>query len=136
MRHVVLALGFLLTSSAVAQTPLVYVRCARTDAPVDLTLDVTVDGVTRSTTRTMRGVDVYDVLPDVTHFFSGFSAPCDLMHRAADGTERILYDCSGTSTDESSCAAMDPAVSFDGATVAFTVFRGALAARRSPCTRR
>ncbi|MCB9611171.1 MAG: hypothetical protein H6722_01815 [Sandaracinus sp.] len=132
MRHVVLALGFLLTSSAVAQTPLVYVRCARTDAPVDLTLDVTVDGVTRSTTRTMRGVDVYDVLPDVTHFFSGFSAPCDLMHRAADGTERILYDCSGTSTDESSCAAMDPAVSFDGATVAFTVFRGALAAGSEP----
>lgn len=139
MRPVPLALASFFATTALCvgtaaaqSTPLVYVRCARTDVTVDLTLDVTIDGTTRAVTRTMRGLDVYDVLPDVTHFFSGFNAPCDLMHRAADGTERVLYDCSSTSTDEASCAAMDPAVSFDGATVAFTVFRGPLSAGSEP----
>ncbi len=119
--------GVAASATASAQgVPIVYVRCARTTATVDVTGNVTVGGTSRMATRTMRGLDVYDVLPDVTHFFTGFSAPCDLMHRAADGTERVLHDCSTSSTDASACAAMDPAVSFDGRTVAFAVFRGAL----------
>ncbi len=114
-------------SSALAQdVPIAYVRCARTTATYDATADVTVGGATRSATRTLRGLDIYDVLPDVTHFFTGFSAPCDLVLRDPDGTERVLYDCSSTSTDAASCAAMDPAVSFDGRTIAFSVFRGPL----------
>ncbi|MFO0556791.1 MAG: hypothetical protein U0269_02110 [Polyangiales bacterium] len=106
--------------------PIVYVRCARTTATVEVSGMVTVGGVSRMATRTMRGLDVYDVFPDVTHFFSGFSAPCDLVYRAADGNERVLHDCSSSSTDASACAAMDPAVSFDGRTVAYAVFRGTI----------
>ncbi len=117
-------------AAASADVPIVYTRCVRTDAPVDVTMDVTVDGVTRSATRTMRGLDVYDILPDVTHFLGGFSAPCDLVYRDEAGSERVLYDCSSESTDEAACAAMDPAVSFDARTIAFTVFRGSLEAHR------
>ncbi len=114
-----------------AEVPVVYVRCARTDASLDITMDVTVDGVTRPATRTMRGLDIYDVLPDVTHFFGDFTAPCDLMYRDASGSERVLYDCSSSSSEEPACAAMDPAVSFDARTIAFTVFRGRLEYFRS-----
>jgi hypothetical protein len=103
---------------AAAQVPIVYTRCARTTETIDLTVG--------GATRTMRGVDVYDILPDVTHFLSGFNAPCDLVLRAADGSERVLYDCSSSSSETDACAAMDPAVSFDGRTIAFAVFRGTL----------
>ncbi len=112
--------------SARADVPIVYTRCARTDASMDVTMDVTVDGVTRPATRTMRGLDVYDVLPDVSHLLGDFTGPCDLVYRDEAGSERVLYDCSSGSTDEAGCAAMDPAVSFDARTVAFTVFRGPL----------
>jgi uncharacterized protein (TIGR03382 family) len=118
LRMVSLGVFWLLVAPASAQVPIVYTRCAHTTA----TMDLTVGGVT----RTMRGLDVYDVLPDVTHFLSGFNAPCDLVLREADGSERVLYDCSSTSSDAASCAAMDPAVSFDGRTIAFAVFRGPL----------
>ncbi len=117
-----------LTSTKVAAQPIVYVRCPRAGAALDVTATVTVDGSPRSVTRTLRGLDGYDALPDVTHFLGDFTAPCDLMFRDADGAERVLYDCSSTSTDEEACAAMDPAVSFDGRTVAFSVFRGSLRA--------
>jgi hypothetical protein len=112
--------------AAAQDVPIVYVRCARTTGSVDLTGEVVIDGTSRSVTRTMVGLDVYDVLPDVTHFHSGFSAPCDLVLRQPSGEERVLYDCSSSSSDASSCAAMDPVVSFDGATIAFAIFRGTL----------
>lgn len=111
-------------SAAAQGVPLVYVRCARTTQTVELQGMVTVGGASRMATRTMRGLDVYDVLPDVTHFFTGFSGPCDLVHRAADGAERVLHDCSSSSSDAAACAAMDPAVSFDGRSVIYSVFRG------------
>lgn len=119
-----IALG--ITAHAEAQVPIVYVRCARTTATVEVTGEVVVGGVRRTATRTMRGLDVYDALPDVVNFDSNFTAPCDLMMRDAAGSERVLFDCSSTSSDAASCAAMDPSVSFDGGTVAFTVFRGTL----------
>lgn len=95
--------------------PIAYVRCPRTTEPLQL------PGGT-----TMLGIDIYDILPDVTHFYSGFSAPCDLVLRQPDGTESLLYDCGSESTDAAACAAMDPAVSFDGERIAFAVFRGTL----------
>ena len=106
--------------------PIVYTRCARTNVSVEVTQEVTFGGSPRTLSRTLGGWDVYDQLPDVTHFFSEFNAPCDLVLREADGAERVLYDCTTTSTDEDACAAMDPAVSFDGRTIAFAVFRGSL----------
>jgi hypothetical protein len=113
-------------TAAAAETPIVYVRCPRTDASFDVSGDVVIDGMLQPVTRTMRGLDVYDVLPDVVHFYDGFVAPCDLVLRDAEGVESTLYDCATGSTEASTCAAMDPAVSFDGATVAFTVFRGSI----------
>lgn len=106
--------------------PIVYTRCARTTAELDVTGTVLVGGVSKTATRHMRGLDVYDVLPDVTHFHGGFSAPCDLMLRDASGAEKVLHDCSSTSSDAASCAAMDPAVSFDGKTVVYAVYSGPL----------
>ena len=52
------------------------------------------------------------------------------MLRQPDGSEQILYDCTTDSTDAPACAAMDPAVSFDGKRIAFSVFRGTLAPNR------
>ena len=127
---VLLALFALGISARASGQPLVYVRCPRSDAPLEISATVTVAGASRRVSRTFRGIDGADVLPDVTHFFGGFSAPCDLVYRATDGSERALYDCTSISTDEDSCAAMDPAVSFDGRTVAFTVFRGPLSRPR------
>ena len=75
---------------AFAAVPIVYSRCERATGTYDLTGTVTVNGVKQEMTRTLRGLDVYDVLPDVTNFFSGFSAPCDLNFRQADGNERII----------------------------------------------
>jgi len=95
--------------------PIAYVRCPRTT-----------ESLTLPNGATFLGLDIYDVLPDVSAFFSGFNAPCDLVLRQPDGTEEILYDCTSSSTDEAACAAMDPAVSFDGQRVAFAVFRGPL----------
>ena len=101
---------------AVAQAdPIAYVRCPRTT-----------ETLTLPNGTTYQGLDIYDVLPDVTNFYAGFSAPCDLVLLSPDGTEDILYDCSAESTDAAGCAAMDPAVAFDGETIAFSVFRGPL----------
>lgn len=112
----ILALPALLYCSAAAalEYPITYVRCERTVEPIE------VDGTA------VRYADVADVLPDVVNFFGDFNAPCDLMLLEPDGEERVLYDCSSTSTDRSACAAMDPAVSFDGKEIAFTVFQGSL----------
>ena len=109
-----------------AQEAIVYSRCERTTETFDLTADVTINGQQQNITRTMKGMDIYDVLPDVTNFFSNFSAPCDLVYRDPNGIETVIFDCSSTSTDAASCAALDAAVSFDGDTIAFSVFRGSL----------
>ena len=114
-------------SFAFAQVPIVYVRCERTTAPFVLDKNISVNGVRLKASKEFTGIDIYDVLPDVTNFFSNFSAPCDLVRRDADGTETVLFDCSGKSTNRSACAALDPAVSFDGKKIAFSVFRGTLA---------
>ena len=106
--------------------PIVYIRCERTDRQVTLKGTVVIDGQRKPASRVMRGADIYDVLPDVSHFFGGFSGPCDLVYRAPSGEERVLYDCSSRSSMEQACAAMDPAVSFDGRRVLFALFEGSL----------
>lgn len=101
--------------AAAQDDPIAYIRCPRTTESIEL-----------PSGTTMLGLDIYDILPDVTHFFSGFAAPCDLVLRQPDGSEEVLYDCASESTDAAACAAMDPAVSFDGETIAIAVFRGPL----------
>ncbi|MCH9640044.1 MAG: hypothetical protein K0U40_11205, partial [Betaproteobacteria bacterium] len=117
---------FIDLSSAFAQDPIVYSRCERTTTPYTVTADLTINGVTETKTKTFTGLDMYDALPDVTNFFSNFTAPCDLVYRDAAGDETIIYNCSASSTMENACAALDPAVSFDGKTIAFSVFKGPL----------
>lgn len=62
------------SASAVAQTPIVYVWCPRTDAPLVITGEVTSGGITRTITRSVVGWDNYDRLPDVVHSFGDFAA--------------------------------------------------------------
>ncbi|MFK7988436.1 MAG: MYXO-CTERM sorting domain-containing protein [Sandaracinaceae bacterium] len=130
LRSSTLALALVLSAlaplAAQAQDPIVYARCARTTDTFELTADVTVGGVTRSASRTLHSLDVLDAMPDVVNFFGDFAGPCDLVYREPSGAERVLYDCSSTSTDDNACAAMEPSVSFDGQTIAFAVFHGQL----------
>lgn len=119
-------LVLLYVGEAFAADPIVYSRCKRTTSTYELSGTVTVNGESLNLTRTMTGLDAYDVLPDVTNFLGNFSAPCDLVYRDANGVETVIYNCSATSTDQNACAALDPAVSFDGKIIAFSVFRGSL----------
>lgn len=111
------------------QVPIVYSRCARTERQAPITGEVFVGGHQIKVTKTLGHTDVLDVLPDVTNFFGGFSVPCDLVFREPDGRERVLYDCASRSSDAATCAALDAAVSFDGKTIAFAVFRGSIERR-------
>jgi hypothetical protein len=116
----VLAFALVVPALAHAQDdPIVYVRCPRTT-----------ETLTLPNGATFQGLDVFDVLPDVSAFFSGFNGPCDLVLRQPDGSEEVLHDCTSSSTDGAACAAMDPAVSFDGERMAYAVFRGPLAPGR------
>lgn len=77
----------------------------------------------RSTgTAMVRGVEVmldnYDPLPDSSLVFDGFKE-ANIVDRAADGTERTIYDCIGN--DQVHCAALDPRVSPDNKKIAFAV---------------
>jgi hypothetical protein len=110
---------------AADEVAVVYSRCVRTEreAPVTATVQVPGRGPV-TTTKRLAHSDVLDVLPDVTNFFGGFAVPCDLVLREPGGAERVLYDCGRGSTEARTCAALDAAVSFDGRTIAFAVFRG------------
>ena len=113
-------------SHALAAEPIIYSKCKRTTENFDLTATVTIAGQQQSITRTLTGLSIYDNLPDTARFLTDFTAPCDLVYRDAAGVETVIYDCSTTSTDAASCAALDGAVSFDGQRVAFSVFKGTL----------
>lgn len=138
MLSIVSLLGMLSLSSvqptggdpeAMAPPPIVYSRCARTEGSLRVTAIVVVDRIAVTVTKVLGHTDVLDALPDVTHFFDGFSAPCDLILRESTGGERVLYDCKSRSTEKNTCAALDAAVSFDAKTVAFAVFRGSIERR-------
>jgi hypothetical protein len=113
-------------SASDPDVPIVYSRCARTEKELAIDATVNVGGTPTRITRVLKHTDVVDVLPDVVNFFGGFSVPCDLVLRGADGQERILYDCSRTSTEQQTCGALDAAVAFDAKTIAFAVFRGSI----------
>ncbi len=121
--HVAFAV-WLVSSVAFAQVPIVYSRCPRGNAPVTLSTNVTLGGVTTMQGVTLQSGDLLDALPDTSKQTSNFVAPCDLIFRDADGGEHTLYDCSSVSGADAGCAALDPAVSFDAKTIAFSVFRG------------
>jgi len=102
---------------------IVYVRCPRTLATVELEGDVETAEGTRHVTRTLGYTDVYDQLPRPTAF-AGFVAPCDLVLRTDDGEETTLFDCSASASPTRTCAATEPAVSHDGRKVAFSLWWG------------
>lgn len=117
---------------AFAETPIVYTRCKATTDTITINRDVTLNsgagGGTLNVSKTFIGLSAYDTLPDVTNFFSGFAAPCDLIHRDASGIETVIHDCSTTGSviGQPSCAAMDASVSFDADKITYAVFRGTL----------
>jgi hypothetical protein len=104
----------------------VYVRCRRTTQTVTVSLEIEKAGEVMQAERTLGYADVYDRLPSAQRMHGSHVAPCDLMYRAGDGSEEILYDCGSISDGESACAALDPAVSHDGRYVAFSVARGSV----------
>jgi hypothetical protein len=110
-------------TGGVTDSGIVYVRCARTRAPLEVTADVVVDGATVSATKSFAHVDVYDALPSPARV-NGVVAPCDLMWRSDDGDDEVVHDCSSTASDVESCVAIDPAVSHDGSTLAYVVVHG------------
>lgn len=113
----------------VAADPIVYSRCPRTTHTLEVTRDITVNGETNPVTKTFYGLSGVDILPDVTNFFGGFNAPCDLVLRQSNGSETIIHNCTAISTSADACAALDPAVSFDATKITFAVFKGALVER-------
>lgn len=70
---------------------------------------------------TITALDNYDPLPDVFFVFGDFKE-ANIVDRAADGTERTLFDCIGD--DNLHCAALDPRVSPDNKKIAFSVVYG------------
>jgi len=73
-------------------------------------------------------MDSYDLMPEVAHFHTDFSAPCDLMMIDPQGVETVLHDCSttGSTVGQPTCAALDVAVSFDGLEITYSLFQGTL----------
>lgn len=126
IRLISVFLLLLFIAEAFAETPIVYSRCKRTLDTLQVTDTVMVGGSPEQASRTLTHMDVYDVLPDVTNFFDNFSMPCDLVYRDASGVETVLYDCSTTSTDLASCAALDAQVSWDATKIVFSLFKGTL----------
>lgn len=94
---------------------IIYSRVPRTRGQYEVALR---DG----TPYTLESPDVWDTLPDSRMVFEGFNAPGQLVLLETDGSERILYDCFESPVP---CVPLDPAVSFDGHKVLFSVYRGA-----------
>jgi MYXO-CTERM domain-containing protein len=109
-----------------AEVPIVYTRCPRGHQAFPFTGKLVKNGVTTMPTVMVPNGDLLEPLPEVARAIGDFVAPCDLVYRDEQGSERILYDCISGSTKDNACAALDAAVSFDAKTVAFTVFRGPL----------
>ncbi len=112
------------TGGIAASTGMVYARCVRTTAPLEIEGDVVdAEGATSRVTRSIGYTDVYDELPRIGAR-GGFVAPCDLVFVDEDGTEEVLFDCSSIASDSRTCAAIEPTVSFDARKIAFSVWWG------------
>ncbi|HRK57115.1 MAG TPA: hypothetical protein PLQ67_06275, partial [Burkholderiaceae bacterium] len=78
---------------------------------------------------TIKNMDVYDRLPEASNKTEGMSAPGQLVYRDPNGAEKILFDCCADGLCKTpkahpqnyACLPMDPAVSFDGKEVVFSV---------------
>jgi len=88
---------------------LVYLRVPRYQGAYDITL---ADG----SSFTLTKADIWDALPEVSRKTGGFNAHGQLVHRASDGTESIIYDCSNLP-----CSPTDPSISPDGTKILFSV---------------
>lgn len=109
---------------------IVYVRVPRTQEVVHVDAE-------QYPTSDRAGRDVaaalHDRLPEVGNILDNINAPGQLVWRKADGTETVIYDCTGANPahqpspprdGEDTCIPMDPAVSYDGREVVFSVFHG------------
>ncbi|MCK9539950.1 hypothetical protein [Dokdonella sp.] len=75
---------------------------------------------------------LFDTLPEVHYIKENFNAPGQLVWRRANGEEVIIYDCMEDNPvrpgppqqGQDVCVPMDPAVSFDGRYLAFSVYHG------------
>ncbi len=117
---------------------IVYARVPRNNRIIHIDENEYPDGL-------LAGHDVdlamYDRLPEVGHILSGFTAPGQLVWRHEDESgetiETIIFDCVDgmpaegvvppKSRGDDACVPMDPAVSFDGKKVAFSVYHGTYA---------
>ena len=91
--------------------PVVYTRVSRTHGEHAVTLS--------SGDYTSDNWDYMDSLPEVARQFNGFNAPGQLVLRAEDGTEKIIYDCMEA---ERPCVPFDAMPSLDGTKIAFSVY--------------
>ncbi len=66
---------------------IVYVQCPRTEG-FDVSAEVSVGGERVTRTRSFNVADSPDRLPEVTRFFGGFQARCDLVLRHPDGSDQ------------------------------------------------
>ena len=112
---------------------IVYVRVPRSTTTIHIT---EADGYKDPEGNPITGdVDpsFFDTLPEVHFIHRGFNAPGQLVWRHADGTETIIFDCTGGNPAQHdgapvnggpTCVPMDPAVSYDGRKLAFSVYHG------------
>ncbi len=101
--------------AAAVDDGIVYVRVPRSMS------DIEIDDYQVSGSR-------YDTLPEVHFVKQNFNAPGQLIWRQDNGEETIIYDCmEGGQLPEqgdSTCVPMDPAISYDGRYLAFSVYHG------------
>ena len=97
------------TASPTQLPEIVYVRVPRTNGSYSIKGN---DGKMYTLTK----ADLWDSLPEVSRTIGGFNAYGQLVHRMPDGTETILYDCTGRP-----CSPIDPSVSPDGKKILFSV---------------
>jgi hypothetical protein len=90
---------------------IVYTRVPRTHGEHTVTLS--------SGDYTSDNWDYMDSLPEVGRQFDGFNAPGQLVLRAEDGTEKIIYDCMDKARP---CVPFDAMPSLDGSKIAFSVY--------------
>lgn len=132
MKIILLGIISLFASSIFAAEPMFYTQCERQNQPWSYTSNMSVNGVTQDITTTFGNMDAYDMLLDVTRFLgdklgeTDFTAPCNLIYRAADGVETTVYQCSGRPDNDACAALSDGGMTFDGQEFMFTVFRGQL----------
>ena len=99
------------TAASSSEFDLVYVRVPRTAGPIE-------SENSQGEPFTINHPDIGDRLPDIKLQVAGFNAPGQLVHMNAQGHRRIVFDCF---KEVVPCVPLDPAVSFNGREVLFSV---------------